>query len=178
MTVTIENDTPYSKAIVHAVHAHDGQYRHYSKQQYVHHVIRVAEHITKHYDHRDDYQSLRVIALLHDVLEDTWMTEEDLRNHYDDTIVDGVVALTHDKSLPSDERHEKYKQQLIEGPESARIVKLADIHDNTYDVMPDEERYQSYLEDSKALLKPLEVDDETYKEQKERMLKIIDSRKT
>ena len=176
MTVHIDSDTPYSKAIVHAVHAHHGQYRHYSKQQYVHHVIRVSEYITKHFDHRDDYQALRVIALLHDVLEDTWMNEADLRDHYDDTVVNGVKAITHDKSLPSDERHRQYKEQLRRGPDTAKIVKLADIYDNTHDVMPDEERYQVYLEDSKDLLQALEVDDDVFQENKQNLLSTLRAR--
>ncbi len=178
MTVHIDNDTPYSKAILHAFHAHHGQYRHYSKQQYVHHVVRVSEYITEHFDHRDDYQALRVIALLHDVLEDTWMNDVDLRDHYDDTIVNGVKAITHDKSLPKQERHKQYKEQLRRGPDTAKIVKLADIHDNTHDVMPDEERYQSYLADSKDLLEALEVDDETFQNQKDYLLETIHDRLT
>ena len=176
MIVHIDNDTPYSKAIVHAFHAHHGQYRHYSKQQYVHHVVRVSEHITEYFDHRDDYQALRVIALLHDVLEDTWMNVVDLRDHYNDTIVNAIKAVTHDKSLPSAERHKQYKEQLRDGPDAAKIVKLADIHDNTHDVMPDEKRYQSYLADSKDILVALEVDDKTFQDERDNLLETIEDR--
>jgi GTP pyrophosphokinase len=176
MPVTIDQDTAFSQAIVHAFHAHHGQYRDYSKQQYIHHVIRVSEHINEHYQHRDDVNELRVIALLHDVLEDTWMTEDKLQAEYDDEIVDAVKALTHDRSLFRSERQEAYQSQLINGPAAAKIVKLADIYDNTFDVMPDEDRYQRYLNDSQGLLEPLEVDDPVFSEQKQALLDELQTR--
>jgi hypothetical protein len=44
--------------------------------------------------------------------------------------------------------------------------------------MPDEERYQSYLEDSRDLLEALDVDDETFKAKKQSLLETMKHRQT
>lgn len=176
MTVVTDNDTPYSHAVIHAYHAHRGQYRDYSKQEHIHHVIRVSEIINKNYQHRDDIEALRVTAILHDVLEDTWLTTDDLKPRFDDEIVDSVVALSHDATLPDDERHKQYKEQLRHGPDKAKIVKVADIYDNTNDTMPDPERYRRYLRDSQEILRALHVDDPTFTDQKNALLNDIEER--
>lgn len=176
MTVHIDNDTPFTKAVVFAAHAHRGQYRDYSKQEHLYHVIRVAEHIHDHFQHRDDYQTMRTAAILHDTLEDTWATQDDLNDHFDADVTQAVLALTEDKSLPPRERKQHYKERLVNGPDAAKIIKLADIHDNTMDEMDDPERYQRYLRDSKALLEALTVDDDVFNDLKDSLLNTMATR--
>lgn len=69
------------------------------------------------------------VAVLHDVLEDTNTSYQELlfltKNP---DIVNSVIYLTHVKNAPNIE----YWKQILEDPSgNARIVKLADIRDNT-----------------------------------------------
>ena len=67
------------------------------------------------------------IALLHDIIEDTEMTEGKLRDMFDDEVVDAVVLLTKDKSMT----YEEYINRLIGSNNIHAIrVKKADIENN------------------------------------------------
>ncbi len=73
-------------------------------------------------------QKAKICALLHDTLEDTDATEEELRRFFGDEIADIVVLLT--KSSEVDEDHyQDYIHQLAHDA-TAREVKLADLHHN------------------------------------------------
>lgn len=96
--------------------AHAGQVDK-SGVDYVEHCRRVAGKLTD--------EHARIVAWLHDVLEDTDACEDDLRLQFDDGIVDAVVALTRRE----DEATEDYYAR-VRGNDLARQVKLADIHDN------------------------------------------------
>lgn len=66
-------------------------------------------------------------ALLHDVLEDTPLTANDLeREGFSPVIVQAVVHLTHEKHVP----YEEYVRQLAADP-IARAVKMADLRHNS-----------------------------------------------
>ena len=83
----------------------------------------------------------KVVALLHDVLEDSKVfSESQLRSWFGDEVVDAVVALTKVHGEAPDDYYERVRQN-----ELARRVKLADISDNL-----DPERV--------ALLEPGEAD--------------------
>lgn len=99
-----------------AVHAHAGQVDKAGKP-YIEHCQRVADSILD--------AKAKTVAWLHDVLEDTEVTESDLRLLFDAEIVDAVVAITH----PDGERNDVYWERIANNP-LARQVKIADIHDN------------------------------------------------
>jgi len=99
----------------------------------------------------------QIVALLHDTLEDTMLTEEDLRPVFGDEITDAVVAMTHLET----ESYMEYVHRL--GANAlARRVKLADLKDNMRrDRLPvirpeDEERLRRY-EEAKAYLESLDT---------------------
>jgi (p)ppGpp synthase/HD superfamily hydrolase len=105
-----------------AEQAHEGQ-RDKSGQPYIGHPARVAAHLTA-----DDAPDEVVAAgWLHDVLEDTKITADDLRNSgIPQRTIDAVNALTH---LPG-EPLETYLARVRENPDALQ-VKFADLHDNT-----------------------------------------------
>lgn len=86
-------------------------------------------------------------AVLHDVLEDTEVNLDQLREaHFPDDVVDAVVALTH----RPEQTYEQYIEQVARDG-LARQVKLADFADNlgnnyrvakTPDVLTRINRYQ------------------------------------
>jgi len=84
---------------------------------YVEHCRRVADKLTD--------TPARTVAWLHDVLEDTETSENELRSQFDDSIVDAVVALTR---RGTEESGDYYRR--VRANELARQVKRADIHDN------------------------------------------------
>ena len=68
----------------------------------------------------------KAAAALHDVLEDSEVTVEDLRSaRLPDEVVDAVIALTHAPGLS----YEQYIERLA-GNAIAFEVKLADLNDN------------------------------------------------
>lgn len=68
---------------------------------------------------------LKIIGFLHDVVEDTDVTLEDLRPIFGDEITDAIAAMTHDKSIPYSDYIEIIGKNAL-----ARKVKLADLTHN------------------------------------------------
>ncbi len=97
--------------------AHHGQMDN-SGIPYIEHPKKVASFL--------DGEKEKVIAMLHDVIEDTFLTEEDLRPVFGDEIVDIVVLLTKNKG----EDYFEYIRR-IKGNELATKIKLADIKHNS-----------------------------------------------
>lgn len=84
----------FTKAIVLAAQAHHGQM--YGEVPYICHCMQVALAM--------DTDDERLVAILHDVIEDTDVTFDDLRAAgFSDLIIDNVVELTHEKNQPYDD---------------------------------------------------------------------------
>lgn len=99
-----------------AIRAHKGQVDK-SGVAYAEHCRRVARKLTD--------ERAKAVAWLHDVLEDTDASEDELRPKFGDGIVDAVVALTRREDEAADDYYAR-----VRGNDLARQVKLADIHDN------------------------------------------------
>ena len=82
------------KAVTFATKAHKGQVRKYTHEPYVTHPIAVMN-IVKSVPHTTE---MLMAAALHDVVEDTPFTVEDIRKHFGKKVAGLVEALTHDKS--------------------------------------------------------------------------------
>lgn len=103
-----------------ASEAHRGIFRRDKKTPYIKHCEAVADKVT---------DRLKPIAWLHDVVEDTGVTLEDLRNYgFPSYIVDGVEAITHLRS----ETNMAYWQRVLANEDAVR-VKLVDITCNLND---------------------------------------------
>lgn len=73
-----------------------------------------------------DDETLQIIAVLHDVIEDSDLTDDDLRAAgCSERMVDAVVALSH---LPPEPREQYYER--VKANADALTVKLVDIEDN------------------------------------------------
>ena len=107
-----------NKALGLAYEAHKGQLDK-SGVPYVFHPLHLAEQM-------DDEESI-VAALLHDVVEDTAYTLEDLRAMgFPARALEAVALLTHDPAEP----YLSYVARVKENP-IARRVKLADLRHNS-----------------------------------------------
>ena len=109
------------RAIEIAVRAHAGQLypaRDGERGPYVLHLFRVMLAV--------EGWEPRTTAVLHDVIEDTPVTADDLREQgIPERVVEAIVALTH----RDEDSYEAYVDALAPNP-LAREVKLADLSDN------------------------------------------------
>ena len=85
---------------------------------YVFHPFHLAEQMLD--------EDTTVLALLHDVVEDTTVTLEELAKIFPPEIIDALALLTHDDDTP----YLEYVQRIKDNP-LARTVKLADLMHNT-----------------------------------------------
>jgi hypothetical protein len=105
------------EAILMAVKAHYGQ-RDKGGAPYILHPLRLM--------FRQTTEAARIAAVLHDVVEDTPVTLEQLREAgFEEEVVQAVACLTHDPTDSYDEYIAKIQLNPI-----ARVVKLADLEDN------------------------------------------------
>ena len=104
-------------AIQLAVKAHAGQVDK-SGQVYILHPLRVMFAV--------DGEVVRIVAILHDVVEDSDITFDDLRAMgYSEEITDALACLTR----RDDETYMEFVKRAMTNP-LARQVKIADIEDN------------------------------------------------
>ena len=115
------------KAFATAVKAHDGQHR-ISGEDYIHHPLGVARILA---DLQIDADSIAA-ALLHDVVEDTTITLEQLEKEFGKEIailVDGVTKLSRIEYKSKEEQQmENYRKMFLAMAKDIRVVliKLAD----------------------------------------------------
>ncbi|MBR2832827.1 MAG: GTP pyrophosphokinase [Bacilli bacterium] len=105
------------KAINIAYSAHMGQNDKFGIP-YVFHPVHLAESMGN--------ESECIVAILHDVVEDTSVTFKDLEQEFSKEVIDALKLLTHDKKVP----YEKYIYNLKDNP-IAKKVKLADLIHNS-----------------------------------------------
>lgn len=110
--------TQYDKALEIAKVAHQGQVDK-AGEPYILHPIAVAEMVKS--------DEAKIVALLHDVVEDSEVTIESIRKGFGDNVADAVELLTRRNKR---EGYLKYIARLAANP-IAREVKLADITHNT-----------------------------------------------
>ena len=99
---------------------------------YINHPIVVAETLTRY--GITDPVTLQA-AVLHDTIEDTETTPEELDRHFGREVRDVVMEVTDDKSLPKPERKEVQVRQAPELSHRAKLVRIADKISNVHDVL-------------------------------------------
>lgn len=144
-----------NRATEDAFIAHKGQY--YGTEPYIYHPLRVANNFTD-----DSEDTLRIIGLLHDTLEDNprYMEYRLNTENYPDQVIMAVRILTRDK----DQNYQDYINEIKKNKYAVR-VKLADLHDNMMSYIrlndkksEDYERFSKYRKafwELKECLKPL-----------------------
>ncbi|MBQ7057544.1 MAG: HD domain-containing protein [Bacteroidaceae bacterium] len=107
----------YDHALRIAIRAHEGQ-QDKSGREYVMHPIRVAE--------RCKDTRAKIVALLHDTIEDTDVTIEYLRKEgFPEEIIDAVLSVTKQEG----ENYEDFVRRAARNA-IGREVKIADLEDN------------------------------------------------
>ena len=123
-----------------AKQAHEGQYRKFGEnpEPYFSHIERVLGQLHE-WEAQNMYgldPTMVMVALLHDVVEDTENTLEDIANHFGYDVAVGVNWLTQPEKgnyKTRDEHVMAYANQLSEAPEEIQVIKAADICANSQD---------------------------------------------
>ncbi|MBF0368191.1 MAG: bifunctional (p)ppGpp synthetase/guanosine-3',5'-bis(diphosphate) 3'-pyrophosphohydrolase [Magnetococcales bacterium] len=74
-------------------------------------------------------------GLLHDTIEDTDATAEELRDHFGEEVRDLVLEVSDDKSLPKLRRKQLQIETAFHKPLPAKLIKLADMIHNLRDLV-------------------------------------------
>jgi (p)ppGpp synthase/HD superfamily hydrolase len=126
---TAERSPLVRAALERARLAHAGQVRNGSGgMPYVEHPVRVAALI----DEADLGEEAVAAALLHDVVEDSEVTLEEIREEFGDGVAGLVGALTDDESIDSyRERKAEHRERVAASEEEALAIYAADKLTNT-----------------------------------------------
>ncbi len=156
-------DNLINKARDYAIHAHAriNQLRKYTRQPYDIHLGAVAELVAS----VTNDQAMIAAAWLHDTVEDTPATFEDLEREFGADVANLVKDLT-DVSKPGDGNRAARKaidrQHTALASPRAKTIKLADIIDNCRDICSHDAKFgRVYLYEAQALLEVLTEGDET-----------------
>lgn len=121
--------TDLTRALVYAAEAHANQRRKGAAQEpYVNHLIEVLDLVARSTGGTD--KELLIAAILHDVVEDTPITVEQLAAEFGERVARIVTENSDDMSLPKDERRRRRIAAMSHKSADARIVKTADVISN------------------------------------------------
>jgi (p)ppGpp synthase/HD superfamily hydrolase len=103
-----------------AAAAHEGQYDKAGKPYFLH-CLKVMRLL------KSDDEELCIIAIAHDLTEDTTVTYDYLAGHgFSDRVINGIQAMTKQRG----QSYEEYKAQVKANPDAV-LVKLADLTHNS-----------------------------------------------
>ena len=139
------------------------QVRKYTGEAYIVHPIEVAELVADLSSHPTE--DMICAALLHDTVEDTNVTIEDIRVYFSPQIAELVGWLT-DVSKPEDGNREVRKKldkdHFAMAPIEAKTIKLADLISNTRSIFQYDRKFATvYIKEVALLLEVLTEGDPT-----------------
>jgi (p)ppGpp synthase/HD superfamily hydrolase len=150
----------FLQALHFAAHKHRDQRRKdLHRTPYINHPIAVANILLNEAGVTDE--CVLIAALLHDTVEDTKTTFEEIEQHFGQMIRAIVSEVTDDKSLPKAVRKQQQLEHASQLSDRARLVKLADKTANLRDITAatpegwSVSRLDDYLEWGKAVINNL-----------------------
>lgn len=154
------------RAREYAKRAHEsiGQTRKYTGQPYIVHPAAVVA-LVRTVPHTEE---MLCAAWLHDVVEDTPFTLLQVAEEFDWTIAGYVACLT-DPVAPGVNRAGRKalaRMRMSDAPAKAQTIKLADLIDNTRDIVKHDPKFAvTYLKEKRLLLEAMTRGDETLRQQ-------------
>lgn len=147
--------TLLKKAELYCKKMHTGQVRKYTNEPYHTHPIAVC-HILAHHGANEVTQ---VAGLLHDIIEDTTGTYEEIETRFGKSIADLVLEVTDVSTLSDGNRKTRKEldlQHLRKSSPEGATIKLADLLHNTRSIVKYDPNFAKvYLEEKLELLKVL-----------------------
>lgn len=159
--MSIWNQEHYLKAWNYASSAHKGQFVPGTDIAYINHIGLVAMEAMTAAAHNDVIESpdlLLQCALLHDVIEDTENTYDDIVKEFGSGVADGVLALSKNSNLSGKvAQMEDSLERIKKQPAEVWMVKLADRITNLQPPPKhwNEEKIHAYRDEAGLILKHL-----------------------
>ncbi|MDR1912577.1 MAG: HD domain-containing protein [Helicobacteraceae bacterium] len=145
------------KALAFAAQKHRNQRRKSGEQEpFINHPIALANCLAN--EGAIDDADILCAAILHDTIEDTDTTAEELREIFGDTITELVLEVSDDKALDYAERKRLQIEHAPQSSHKAKQIKLADKICNMRDIVAspppawNAERRRAYCEWSKQVV--------------------------
>lgn len=155
-------DFKHDKILDYATEKHKGQTRKYTGESYITHPISVAKIISEICSYiqpmdLDIIYRLEELAYLHDTVEDTDATLEEMESLFGEYYSKNVEYLTN-ISKPEDGNRKIRKmidmEHTLKGSIDSIIVKLADIIDNCHDIVERDSSFaKKYLGEKEEFIK-------------------------
>lgn len=153
MTLLTQTYVKMADVVAFTAHEAIAQKRKYTGDPYIVHPRAVADIVSK----VDDCAWHQIcVALLHDVVEDTELTNQHIEELFGPMIAKGVWYLTNvEKSAGNRaERFELNLQRISEAPRAVKTVKIADLIENTSTIVEHDPHFAPvYLKEKRELLK-------------------------
>lgn len=144
-------------ALKYAIKKHKGQYRKGSNAEYITHPIGVCNYVNFYLKNLDNYELLEIVALLHDVVEDTNTSIDEIKKIFGDDVANLVYELTNDSIQKEKLGKVNYlglKMSLMS--DDALCVKLCDRLYNVRDTVNADENFRkTYLNETSEILETL-----------------------
>jgi len=147
--------TRLAYTVAHTLHHQFTDPRRYTGQPYITHPYSVAELVAVH----EQDENMYAAALLHDIVEETPATTEDIFNQFGPIVGQMVKDLT-DISKPEDGNREHRKKldriHLSGAHPSSKTIKLADMIINSESIIVHDPRFAAtYMKEKRLLLEVL-----------------------
>ena len=149
------------QAVAFATKAHAGQKRKYTGDDYIVHPIAVSELVA----HNGGTEDQIVAALLHDTIEDTDVTYEDVYQTFGADVAALVWELTDRFTTEEYPNHNRAQRKVWEAERlakvspGAKLIKLCDMIDNTSTIVEHDPGFAKvYLGEKLALYAAMELD--------------------
>ena len=156
--MSASNQDKIKMAISFAWERHDGQERKYTGHPYFVHCKAVAELVAE----RTDDEDLIVAAYLHDTVEDTKTTIDEIKEIFGLRVAKLVYELTEEfthAAYPQWNRDKRKGQELARwrcASEGAKLIKLCDLIDNTGTIVKYDPKFaKTYLREKADLLEAM-----------------------
>ena len=96
-------------------------------------------------------------AILHDTIEDTFVTFEDIQKEFGNEVAQGVAALSKNKNLPKEKQMQDSLERIKQQPKEVWIVKMADRVANLSKPPASwsQEKRKNYQQEAKMILEHL-----------------------
>lgn len=134
---------------------HSGQVRKFSGEDYAEHPKRVAQTVLK-YKNSKELDKLVIAALLHDTVEDTDTSIEEIKSIFGDLVASLVEELTSDKNLKVIDKADYLSRKMVNMTSWGLVIKLADRLDNVSDLRHVNKNFrQKYIKETRIILSNL-----------------------
>jgi len=175
-----DSETEYQAILNYIQEVHKGVYRRDTRIPYYVHPVRVAN-LVMSYRKQFVLDGVIITALLHDVLEDTSVSKEEIRDNWGTVILDRVLMLTlKDEEVSKVGKTQALINAMMQMDESTLLIKLCDRLDNVTDfVFTDSKFAKKYMNETLDILSAVEEEKKdltlTHKKVINRIINMMDA---